>query len=194
MIEIALINVYHSQFDSLRQVVEESRLRSISEPPDALFYEHQNVFIKSYLVSACSILEAFIQDLALEYVSRIQGRLNTANLPFNFISWVSDHEKAKPEFKIFQCTKGRKEISDMVSPNYWKTIKTFERVGIDLSKSNADAFKDFITATVEKRNRIVHNNDEALDLSFSDILIAVDEFKKYTKCLYDAVSSDPHIS
>lgn len=188
-----ILAIYHGQFDNLRQVVAESYKRSISDPPDSLFYEQQNVFVKSYLVSACSILEAFIQDLAEQYVLEIQRRVNAANLPFNFVAWIANHDKAKLEYKKFEATKGRKDISDMISPNYWKTMKAFERVGIDLSVSTAGDYKDFVGATVDKRNKIVHHNDQASDLSFGDIVSAIDEFKKYTKCLFEAVASDPHI-
>lgn len=119
--------------------------------------------------------------------------MNSANLPYNFVAWILSHEKAKLSYKKLEANKGKKEISDMISPNYWKTMKAFERVGIDLSKSNVSKYKDFIAATVEKRNKIVHHNDHASDVSFNDIVTAIDEFKSYTKCLFDAVSSDPHI-
>jgi len=189
-----IILIYHSQFDKLRQVVTESYKRSISDPPDALFYDQQNVFIKSYLVGACSILEAFIQDLAELYVKQIQERVNAANLPFNFVVWVSNHDKAKLSYKRFEASIGKKEISELISPNYWKTMRAFERVGIDLSASSVDDFKDFVASTVDKRNKIVHHNDQASDVSFIDIIAAIDEFKKYTRCLFDAVAADPHIS
>ena len=194
MIDVALLQTYHSQLDGLRQVVSLSEGRSMSDPPDPLFYENQNVFIKSYLVSACSILEAFIQDIASEYMLFIQSRLNTANLPHNFVAWVSGHEKASLEFKPFIGGKVKKDFSDMVSPNYWKTVKAFQRIGIDISKPQIEVFRDYVVSIVEKRNRIVHHNDAALDLSFSDIVDAIDRFKAYTQSLFDAVVADPHLT
>ncbi len=166
----------------------------MSDPPDPLFYENQNVFIKSYLVSACSILEAFIQDIASEYMLFVQNRLNTANLPHNFVVWVSGHEKASLEFKPFIGGKVKKDFSDLVSPNYWKTIKAFQRIGIDISKPQIEAFKDYVVSIVEKRNKIVHHNDAALDLSFSDIVEAIDQFKAYTQSLFDSIVADPHLA
>lgn len=194
MIRAELLLIYHSQFDGLKQVVSASESRSMTDPPDPLFYENQNVFVKSYLVSACSILEAFIQDIASEYMLLVQDRINSANLPHNFVAWVVGHEKASLEFKSFAGSKVRKDISDMVSPNYWKTIKAFQRIGIDISKPEIITFKDYVGAIVEKRNKIVHHNDEALDLSFSDIIDAIDQFRAYTQCLFDAISADPHLS
>lgn len=193
MIEVQVLQGYHRQLDRLRQVVELSMGRSMSDPPDPLFYDNQNVFIKSYLVSACSMLEAFIQDVAIEYVLSVQERLNAANLPHNFVAWISEHDKAKLEFKPFKGEKGKKDVSDMVSPNYWKTMKAFEKIGIDLSSSNIGTFKDYVTTIVEKRNKVVHHNDDASDLSFTDIMFAIDQFKAYTQCLYEAIAADPHV-
>lgn len=194
MIGDPLFSKYIDQFEKLTVVVSESSRRAIADPPDILFYDNQNVFIKAYLVSACSVLEAFIQDLALAYVDVLQDRINSANLPFNLISWIADHEKAKLQFKSFQGTKSRKEISDLVSPNYWKTIKAFERIGVDISASEAPNFKDVISTTVDKRNRIVHENDDALDLSFSDIASTIEVFKEYCECLFNCVRSDFYVA
>lgn len=194
MISVELLQVYHSQFDGLKQVVRASADRSMKEPPDPLFYENQNVFVKSYLVSACSILEAFTQDIASEYMNEIQNRINSANLPHNFVSWVAGHEGANLEFKPFTGSKVKKDISNMVSPNYWKTLKAFERIGIDISKPAVIEFKDYVVLTIEKRNKIVHHNDEALDLSFNDIIDAIDRFRSYTQCIFEAVLADPHLN
>jgi RiboL-PSP-HEPN len=194
VIDATLLNNFLDQFDGLKKVVTESAERSIQDPPDALFYEHQNIFIKAYLVSACSMLEAFIQDLAYAYVEVIQNRINGVNLPFNMIMWAAEHEKARLDFKRFTSNKAKKDISDLISPNYYKTMKAFAKVGIDLSASNIDNFKDLITSKVEKRNKIVHDNDEALDLSFADIVDTIDKFKEYTICLFDCVCADPHLT
>ena len=194
MIDDALLTKFLGQFDNLKKVVVESSARSIKDPPDRLFYEHQNVFIKSYLVSACSMLEAFIQDLAGAYVDKLQEKINSANLPFNLVVWIAKHDKAKLEFKAFEAKKSKKDISDLISPNYWKTMSAFERVGIDLSASGISKYKDFISARVDKRNKIVHYNDDALDLSFSDVADTIDQFNDYAKCLFNAVCADPHLN
>lgn len=194
MIGDDLLSRFVDQFDNLKIVVSESSRRSIADPPDILFYDNQNVFVKAYLVSACSMLEAFIQDLAMEYVEVIQSKINSANLPFNLVAWIAEHDKAKLQFKPFEAKKTRKEISDLISPNYWKTIKAFERIGVDISASEAPSYKDIISTTVEKRNRIVHENDSALDLSFSDVSSIIDVFREYCKCLFECVRSDSHVA
>lgn len=193
MVDRQILERFVEQFDGLKSVIQMSAARTISDPPDTLFLENQNIFVKSYLVSACSMLEAFIQDLSMEYIAHIQDRINRANLPFNFVIWLAQNEKPKPEFKKFEGTKSRKDIEDLISPDYWKTMKAFDRIGVDLSASNVETFKDYITTIVLKRNRIVHHNDEASDLSFGDISTAVDQFKAYCECLFLAVSTNGHL-
>jgi hypothetical protein len=193
VINASLLATYLAQFDDLKLVVSESTLRVVAEPADPLFYDNQNVFIKSYLVSACSVLEAFIQDLAESYMNVLQERLNTANLPYNLVTWIAEFDKAKLNFATFQGSKTKKDISDLISPNYFKTIKAFQRIGVDIGTSEIQSYKDYVSSIVEKRNKIVHHNDSASDLSFADITAAIDEFKQYVRCLYDAVMADPHL-
>ena len=116
-----------------------------------------------------------------------------ANLPLNLVVWIAEHEKAKLDFKAFEAKKSKKDIADLISLNYWKTVQAFERVGIDLSATEIPKYKETIVSLVEKRNKIVHHNDDALDLSFSDILITIDQFKNYTECLFNAVCTDPYL-
>lgn len=193
MIDESLLRQFLEQFDGLIMVVEKSAARVVQEPADDLFYNHQNVFIKSYLVSACSMLEAFIQDLAEAYLNVLQARINAANLPYNLVMWIAQHEKAKLSFEPFLGNKTKKNVSDLISPNYYLTIKAFEKLGVDLSESEIRTYKDFVSSIVEKRNKIVHHNDEASDLSFADIVSAVNEFKAYAICLFNAVCSDRHL-
>lgn len=194
MINQALLNGFIVQYDSLAVVVQESASRVVSECPDPLFFDNQNVFIKSYLVSACSILEAFIQDLASSCASMMQDKVNALNLPFNFINWVAEHNKAELKFSAFIGEKTAKDISDMLSPNYHKTISTFRRIGVDIICEEIISHKDYISSIVEKRNKIVHHNDTASDLSFTDIMTAIVNFKTYSTCLYNIVKDNPHLA
>lgn len=193
MIDAALLDKFIAQLDSLNLIVNESSKRVIAEDPDKLFLDYQNVFIKSYLVSACSVLEAFIQDLAESYAVLLRLRIEAANLPYNFVTWSTDHEKAKLKYIRFESKKSKKDISDMISPNYFKTMSAFQRMGVDISTVDVESFKDYVSSVVDKRNKIVHHNDAASDLSFSDIAAVIQEFRKYVKCLYDAVCESPHM-
>lgn len=200
MIDTDILESFHSQFDELIAVSRQSNARLLFEPPDELFFNHQNVFIKAYLVSACSILEAFIQDLAYEYLKTIQMRVEETNLPHNVILWSTsigkDDEKLKKrqKFEPFKITKNKKSISDMVSGNYHKTMETFKVIGIDLSCDvSVSNHKDFISTTIDKRNQIVHHNDDASDLSLTDIATTIEHFKEYASELHRVVCSSPHL-
>lgn len=194
MIDKALLDGFTVQFDNLKIVVEQSAQRVISDPPDLLFFENQNVFIKSYLVSACSILEAFIQDLAGTCTLVLQERVNSSNIPSNFVNWLAGQDKAMLEFSTFQGSKTRKDVTDMLSPNYHKTLAAFRRIGLDISSDEVVSHKDYVSSIVEKRNKIVHHNDTASDLSFPDIVTAIDNFKLYISCLYTVIYSNPHLN
>lgn len=194
MINDHILDDFVIQFKNLRLVVEESAARVISEPPDPLFFDNQNVFIKSYLVSACSVLEAFMQDLASSCAMMLQERVNALNVPYNFINWLAEHEKAKLKYGAFEGRKTSKDVSDLISPNYYKTVSAFQRIGINIVTDEMASFKDFVSSVVDKRNKIVHHNDSASDLSFSDITKAIDAFIVYSKSLYTAVQADPHIT
>lgn len=193
MISPSILDRFSSQYDDLKTVVESSRSRVIAADPDPLFYDNQNVFVKAYLVSACSMLEAFIQDLAEAYMMEIQTRINNANLPYNFVAWLMSHDKARLDYAKFEGKKTKKDISEMLSPNYHKTITAFERIGVRLTSAEMSAYKDYISSTIDKRNKIVHHNDSASDLSFSDIITAIEEFRKYGEYLFRTVCSDPHV-
>ncbi len=193
MIDNQLVIGFTLQFENLKKVVTESSKRVISEPPDTLFVENQNVFIKSYLVSACSVLEAFIQDLATSCTLTLQHKINSLKIPYNFLTWITDHDKAKAKFETFESTKTSKDISDLISPNYYKTISTFQRIGIDINNGTIASYKDYICAIVDKRNKIVHHNDVASDLSFADIITTIDTFILYIDALFKAVNFDPHL-
>lgn len=55
------------------------------------------------------------------------------------------------------------------------------------------SFKDYISSTIEKRNKIVHHNDDASDLSLTDVIVTIQKFKIYSGVLFGAVCADPHL-
>lgn len=195
MVDSAILPVFHRQFDDLISVISESNRRIIDDPVDPLFRDYVNVFIKSYVVSACSILEAFIQDLIFSYMQSIEKRISESNIPRNIVLWsvVSDPKSTDLKFERFGTGLTKRHVSDIVSGNFYKTIKVFEMIGIDI-KQDAEfkVYKDFIGSTVEKRNKIVHHNDSASDLSLPDVVAMVNAFKNYIDCLHGIVLRNPH--
>lgn len=195
MVDSAILPVFHRQFDDLISVISESNRRIIDDPVDPLFRDYVNVFIKSYVVSACSILEAFIQDLIFSYMQSIERRISESNIPRNIVLWsvVSDPKSTDLKFERFGTGLTKKHVSDIVSGNFYKTIKVFEMIGIDIREDDGfKLYKDFIGSTVEKRNKIVHHNDSASDLSLPDVVTMVNNFKNYINCLHGIVIRNPH--
>ncbi len=78
---------YENLFLDLKVIISESETRVLRKQPDELFLENINFFVKSYLISICSYLEAMLQDLAFIQVQEINSRLLAANIPNNFMLW-----------------------------------------------------------------------------------------------------------
>lgn len=196
MIDELALSAYHRQFDAIITVATESNARLVREEPDQLFVDHANVFIKSYIVSACSVLEAFIQDLAYDYTRIMKQKVYETNVPHNVVQWCTLKEKAKELFfQPFEINIERKDISDIVSGNVGKTITVFRKIGVDLdSDKEFRSYKDEISSTIEKRNLIVHHNDDASDLSMLDVVRIVGSFKIYSSVVFRIVRESPHLN
>ncbi len=191
------LSTYKQQFFDLITIARESERRTVKDPVDELFDAHLNVFTKSYIVSACSILEAFIQDIAFAFTAEMAKRISDANVPRNILVWAISGETKKGDFKFEQFNIGlkKKDISDIVSGNFFKTIKVFEKIGIEIEKdSDFLRFSDSIGSAVDKRNKIVHHNDNASDMSMKDVIVMIETFERYTRCIYDIVRRSPHLS
>lgn len=182
---------YEFLYISLREIIKVSENRVLCELPDKLFIENVNFFVKSYLISICTYLEAYLQDKAYQYTIELDKRIKIANIPNNFVHWrINKAPKDKDlEFKNLNLPIKKIEISEILSGNPYKTIKLFRYLGIDLTASqNFDVNKDLISAVINKRNSIIHHNDKAMDISFSDLLSYIDVFLLYIKGVEEAVS------
>lgn len=191
MIASDILESYISQFDDLSEIVKESNQRVIRVEPDELFSEYLNVFVKAYLVSACSILEAYVTDCGLACLTIYKHRVVAARTPHNLIQWevVKDEKKKNERFGYFSISKNKKSIKEDISGNYFLTIALFKKFGIDLNSNlEFQGFKDVIVSTVAKRNAIVHHNDQASDLSLPDVIEKIEELKAYVRCLHDVIS------
>lgn len=196
MLDTSSLVSFQQQFDDLKKVVSESNRRIVSIDADELFSEHANVFIKSYIVSACSILEAFIQELAISYVSVVRKNIDDANVPYNLLVWsIKREEKLKESnYSPFNLNITRRDVSDLVSGNFFKTVRAFEKLGVNLlSDEEFEGYRDFIATTVDKRNQIVHHNDDASDMSMLDVLHIIEQFSKYATVMSRIVATSRHV-
>ena len=174
--------VYSFLIATLKEIVKESKKRAISDPPDNLILSNLNFYSKAYLISLCTYLEAFLQDLAAAYVDQVSERIAAAKIPGNMVRWSiqRDTKEKEYEFEFFRLPLTREDLEGEISGNPGRTISIFKKIGIDLaSDPDFQNTKSVVGAVVEKRNRIIHKNDEAADLSLDDIITFADQFLLY---------------
>lgn len=177
-----LLLKYTELLEALKGIVISSQARVIQGDPDPLFSENVNFFVKSYLISACTYLEAYLQDIAFEVSQDICRRIKESKTPHNFLYWRTSKEVKEKELRFADAdvSLSKKDISEEISANPYKTIKLFKYLGVNLFlQQNFVDNKDIVGAVVTKRNNIVHHNDSANDVSLSDIVQYIDNFVIY---------------
>jgi hypothetical protein len=188
----ALYEKYEALLKTLKEIIAQSQLRVISEEPDSIFSDNVNFFVKSYLINICTYLEAYLQDIAFEYSGRVSERLKKAKIPHNFLYGKLSKDIKEKELEYVDATYkyDKKELSEIISGNPYKTISAFRLIGIDLRSSEKFVeHKDLVGTIVNKRNNIIHHNDEAIDISFSDLLLHIDVLLEYMRSIYNLLSA-----
>lgn len=178
----ALYEKYEGLLKALKEIIEQSEARVLSEEPDVIFSDNVNFFVKSYLINICTYLEAYLQDIAFEHSRRVSERLKQAKIPHNFLygKLAKDIKEKELEYVDASYRYSKRELSDIISGNPFKTINAFRLIGIDLNSSEKFVeHKNLVGTIVNKRNNIIHHNDEASDISFSDLLVHIDVFLEY---------------
>lgn len=192
----ALYKKYETLLVSLKSIIVKSQDRVLSDELDDIFSENINFFVKSYLITMCTYLEAYLQDVAFEHTYRVSQRLKAAKIPHNFLYWKLSKDIKEKELSFenasYSCTK--KDISDVISGNPYKTIKAFQLVGVNLDDNpDFNQRKPLINTIVTKRNSIIHHNDDASDISFNDLVNNIDVVLLYMKSIDTILSADIHV-
>lgn len=178
----ALYEKYEALLGTLKEIIEQSQERVLCDEPDTIFSDNVNFFVKSYLINICTYLEAYLQDIAFEYSRKVSERLKQAKIPHNFLygKLAKDIKEKELEYEDASYNYSKKDLSDAISGNPYKTINAFRLIGIDLSSSEKFVeHKNLVGTIVNKRNNIIHHNDEASDISFSDLLVHIEVFLEY---------------
>lgn len=165
---------YIEQLAKLKSIIEAANSRVISDPPDPLIYENANFFTKAFLVTMCAYLESYLKDALMVIVDELNGRLTTTKLPHNLIKWSLNIEKELKDnelkYEYLKIGVKKKELDDYISGNPFRTIALFKKFGIELEKNAVfNSQKEEINSIVVKRNKILHHNDEASDVSNKDL-------------------------
>lgn len=179
---------YRLLFLSLKEIVNETEKNTLIEEND-FFNKNINFFVKSYLITLCTYLESYLSEAAEWHCDRINSKLKAASLPHNFLLWRIKKDFKDKELKYVDADLkvDKSEISDNLSGNPYKTIKTFSYLGLNLiSSKDFNSNKDVVNAIVTKRNNIIHHNDHANDISLLDIKGYIDLFINYMQII-DAI-------
>lgn len=188
----ALYEKYEALLGTLKEIIKQSQARVLCDEPDTIFSDNVNFFVKSYLINICTYLEAYLQDIAFEYSRKVTERLKQAKIPHNFLygKLAKDIKEKELEYTDASYNYSKKDLSDVISGNPYKTINAFRLIGIDLSASEKFVeHKNLVGTIVNKRNNIIHHNDEASDISFSDLLVHIDVFLEYMYSIEQLVSA-----
>lgn len=185
---------YISRLERLKGIIETANQRIVSETPDEFFQSNANFFTKSFLVIMCAYLESYLKDALMTIIDEANNKLAQSKLPHNLIKWSlnidKDFKDTELKFENFKVGIKKKELDDFISGSPFRTKDLFKKFGIDLEKDDVfNLQKDRINAVVVKRNKIVHHNDDASDVSNSDLKENIQTIKDYISNIDNLICS-----
>lgn len=194
---------FRERLDELSEKVEYCRMLLLhedeyfTEPPlhdnTNFIRDNTNFLTKSFLITLCSYLEVYCKDVLEILLNDYDSIIRAHKLPHNLILW-SLNEKKKADSKVnalldkrhfkFEDLKiklKRDDLDAFISGSPERTNNLFKMFGIQLDKEcqSFKEFKDQIRSVVMTRNRILHHNDNASNVSNSDVLGYIDLFMEY---------------
>jgi len=188
MDKTAYLDSYIEQYIKLAEIIETTNKRLLSDEPDKLIEENVNFFTKSFLVMMCAYLESYIKDALMVVIDDVNSKLNSTKIPHNLIKWTLNIEKEfkdnDSKFEQLKIKLKKKDLDDYISGNPFKTKDLFKKFGIQLDKCEKfNSQKDIVNSIVVKRNKVVHHNDDASDISNKDLNDFIEILKNYIENL-----------
>lgn len=173
----SVLEVYIGLLTELSALSKETESKVISDNPDIFITKNINFFTKSFMITLCAYLEGFLKDITMLIIDDANNKLSQLKIAFNLAKWSVSKKKALLEmddnelkFENLTIKVTKKELDEFISGNPYKTEKLFKKIGIKLFENTIyKEQKEKVNSIVEKRNKIVHHNDSASDISFSDI-------------------------
>ena len=182
----------HSQaLQSLISLIEETESKALAGH-DSYFTDNANFFCKSFLITTCTYLESYLKELAAVIINEAEERLKTNVIAHNIVKWSLDKTRnlTPVKYEPFKLNVTETDIDDNISGNVHKTLTFFMKLGINLeSVEDFVAKKDIIGPIIVKRNKIVHYNDDASDLSLGDIKYISGQILEYILILDSCVTT-----
>lgn len=144
----------------------------------------------------CTYLEAFLTDIAFIRIENITHKLQNVSIPHNIVKWSfcnlsKDKIDGLEEFKDLSISIKKDDLNEHLSGNVNKTINAFKKIGMNLIKIQGFSDnKDQISSIVNKRNKIIHKNDDASDVSMVDLINNIETLIKYMDSIKTAVKTE----
>lgn len=157
---------------SIKGIIDVTEQRLLDVEPDKFFQDNMNFFVKAYLITICTYLESYLKDIAYCRVEVVSEKLKQIYLPSNIVHWcVSGFKDVKhPKFETLSLPIKKSDIGDQLSAQPFKTIEVFKLIGVELGVVKGfSEQKELIKAIVNKRNSVIHHNDDASDVTLSDL-------------------------
>lgn len=178
------ISKYVEQLDSLVIIINETEQRIIGDSPDQFVSVNANFFTKSFLVVMCAYIESYIKDAMMVIVDDTNSKLAISKIPRNLVKWGFDVKKdLHANDSLYEHLKldiKKAQLDDYISGHPYKAVNLFKNFGIDLeSDESFAAQRELIKIIVIRRNRVVHHNDQASDLSMDDLRHYIFQIKEY---------------
>ena len=136
----------------------------------------------------CAYLESYIKDALMVVVEKTNKKLATNSIPHNLIKWSLniDKEFKENDSKVepLKVKIKKKELDNYISGSPFRTKDLFKKLGILLEKNETfNSQKDVINSIVVKRNKVIHYNDDASDISNMDLKDYIDAIYEYIENL-----------
>lgn len=187
-----IVDRYDNLSVELERIIFDAEKRITNELPDPYFVKNVNFLTKSFLISLCCYLEAFLKEIANAHLTTVKQKIIMADVPHNLLTWSVNREVKEKDlrFEKFGIKLTEREIDDELSGNPFRTVKCFRLLGIELnSVAKFVETKDLVNAVVAKRNSIIHHNDTAGDVTLGDIRGYSSHFSTYIRAIAEAVDS-----
>lgn len=184
MFRSSVCDTYISQIENLKTIVHDANTRIIQEAPDEFVYSNANFFTKSFLVILCTYVESYLKDILILVVNDYKSRIAAQKIPHNLVKWSFSFQQHLDEkdvdFKDFSLNIKKKDLDKFISANPYLAAKLFTNFGIKLRDDAVfESQQEFVNNIVLKRNKVVHHNDNASDLTNNDLLIYIDKIEDY---------------
>jgi hypothetical protein len=194
----SVLATYIALLEELDVLNSETESKVICDNPDIFITKNVNFFTKSFTITLCAYLESFLKDITMTVIDNANEKLAQNKVAYNLAKWSVSKKKDLAElsdndllFEDLSIKVTRKELDEFISGSPYKTEKLFKKIGIKLFEdSKYIEQKEKVISIVDKRNKIVHHNDNASDISFSDIRTNISTINEYMSNLNELIKKE----